>query len=170
MVNQRYHERTGNKALQRNATLTSKINDWMRFGMYFTGSRGNRQEAVDSGCLSVDDFTSTDICPGCRTTGVKRYTSKAFTFESNNKNMVCVETENFKSMSIPMSMRRPVEINPIRLSAGTKNYTLQTAACKDWGGTSDTGFTIITTVFRTVPWIQTVRWSHDQYVGQQFLL
>ena len=74
-----------------NATLdlTSQVNDWIRFGMYFTGSRSNRQETRQG---DTDAYLSTisqapTYMPWLPDdgTGVKRYTSKAFTFESNNK-------------------------------------------------------------------------------------
>ncbi|MDZ3928222.1 SusC/RagA family TonB-linked outer membrane protein [Parabacteroides goldsteinii] len=94
----------GSEFKRYNATLdlTSRVNDWVKFGMYFTGSRSNRQETRQG---DTDAYLSTisqapTYMPWLPDdgTGIKRYASKAFSFESNNKNMVAiVETENFKT-------------------------------------------------------------------------
>ena len=81
--------------------LTSQVNDWVKIGMYFTGSRSYRQETRQG---DTDAYLSTisqapTYMPWLPDdgSGIKRYTSKAYTFESNNKNMVAIaETENFK--------------------------------------------------------------------------
>lgn len=142
MVNQPGTMR-GQEFQRYNATLdlTSKINDWMRFGMYFTGSRSNRQETRqgDSDAYLSTISQAPTYMPWLPDdgTGVKRYTSKAFTFESNNKNMVAiVETENFKKyVDTDVNAQAWLEVNPIKglswYTKGAMRYKQQHV--KDWG-------------------------------------
>lgn len=126
-----------------NATLdlTSQVNDWIRFGMYFTGSRSNRQETRQG---DTDAYLSTisqapTYMPWLPDdgTGVKRYTSKAFTFESNNKNMVAItETESFKNyVNTDVNAQAWLEISPVKglswYTKGAMRYKQQHV--KNWG-------------------------------------
>lgn len=112
----------GSEFKRYNATLdlTSRVNDWVKFGMYFTGSRSNRQETRQG---DTDAYLSTisqapTYMPWLPDdgTGIKRYASKAFTFEANNKNMVAiVETENFKTtVNTDVNAQAWLELNPIK--------------------------------------------------------
>lgn len=133
----------GQKFKRYNATLdlTSQVNDWVRFGMYFTGSRSNRQETRQG---DTDAYLSTisqapTYMPWLPDdgTGIRRYTSKAFTFESNNKNMpAVVETENFKNyINTDVNVQAWLEVNPIKglswYTKGAMRYKQQHV--KDWG-------------------------------------
>lgn len=133
----------GQKFKRYNATLdlTSQVNDWIRFGMYFTGSRSNRQETRQG---DTDAYLSTisqapTYMPWLPDdgTGVKRYTSKAFTFESNNKNMVAItETENFKNyVNTDVNAQAWLEVNPVKglswYTKGAMRYRQQHE--KNWG-------------------------------------
>ena len=126
-----------------NATLdlTSQVNDWIRFGMYFTGSRSNRQETRQG---DTDAYLSTisqapTYMPWLPDdgTGIKRYTMKAFTFESNNKNMVAItETENFKNyVNTDVNAQAWLEVSPIKglswYTKGAMRYKQQ--HIKNWG-------------------------------------
>lgn len=133
----------GQKFKRYNATLdlTSQVNDWIRFGMYFTGSRSNRQETRQG---DTDAYLSTisqapTYMPWLPDdgTGVKRYTSKAFTFESNNKNMVAItETENFRNyVNTDVNAQAWLEVNPVKglswYTKGAMRYRQQHE--KNWG-------------------------------------
>ena len=112
----------GSEFKRYNATLdlTSQVNNWVKFGMYFTGSRSNRQETRQG---DTDAYLSTisqapTYMPWLPDdgTGIRRYASKAFSFESNNKNMVAiVETENFKTtVNTDVNAQAWLEVNPIK--------------------------------------------------------
>ena len=81
--------------------LKSEINSWIKFGMYFAGSRGYRQQTRQG---DTDAYLSTisqapTYMPWLPDdgSGIRKYTYKAYQFEGNNKNMVgIIETENFK--------------------------------------------------------------------------
>ena len=133
----------GSEFKRYNATLdlTSRVNDWVKFGMYFTGSRSNRQETRQG---DTDAYLSTisqapTYMPWLPDdgTGIKRYTSKAFSFESNNKNMVAiVETENFKTnVNTDVNAQTWLEVNPIKgltwYTKGAMRYKQQHE--KIWG-------------------------------------
>ena len=133
----------GSEFKRYNATLdlTSRVNDWVKFGMYFTGSRSNRQETRQG---DTDAYLSTisqapTYMPWLPDdgTGIKRYASKAFSFESNNKNMVAiVETENFKTnVNTDVNAQAWLEVNPIKgltwYTKGAMRYKQQHE--KIWG-------------------------------------
>ena len=109
--------------------------------MYFTGSRSNRQETRQG---DTDAYLSTisqapTYMPWLPDdgTGIKRYASKAFSFESNNKNMVAiVETENFKTnVNTDVNAQAWLEVNPIKgltwYTKGAMRYKQQHE--KIWG-------------------------------------
>lgn len=81
--------------------LKSEINKWIKFGMYFAGSRSYRQQTRQG---DTDAYLSTisqvpTYMPWLPDdgSGIRKYTFKAYQFEGNNKNMVgIIETENFK--------------------------------------------------------------------------
>lgn len=121
--------------------LTSRVNDWIKIGMYFTGSRSYRQETRQG---DTDAYLSTisqapTYMPWLPDdgTGVKRYTSKAYTFEANNKNMVAiVETENFKKyVNTDANVQAWAEIMPVKgltwYTKGAIRYKAQ--HLKNWG-------------------------------------
>lgn len=121
--------------------LTSQVNDWVKIGMYFTGSRSYRQETRQG---DTDAYLSTisqapTYMPWLPDdgSGIKRYTSKAYTFESNNKNMVAIaETENFKKyVNTDANVQAWAEIKPFKgltwYTKGAIRYKAQ--HYKDWG-------------------------------------
>ena len=121
--------------------LTSQVNDWVKIGMYFTGSRSYRQETRQG---DTDAYLSTisqapTYMPWLPDdgSGIKRYTSKAYTFESNNKNMVAIaETENFKEyVNTDANVQAWAEIKPFKgltwYTKGAIRYKAQ--HYKDWG-------------------------------------
>ena len=121
--------------------LTSQVNDWVKIGMYFTGSRSYRQETRQG---DTDAYLSTisqapTYMPWLPDdgSGIKRYTSKAYTFESNNKNMVAIaETENFKKyVNTDANVQALAEIKPFKgltwYTKGAIRYKAQ--HYKDWG-------------------------------------
>ena len=121
--------------------LTSQVNDWVKIGMYFTGSRSYRQETRQG---DTDAYLSTisqapTYMPWLPDdgSGIKRYTSKAYTFESNNKNMVAIaETENFKKyVNSDANVQAWAEIKPFKgltwYTKGAIRYKAQ--HYKDWG-------------------------------------
>lgn len=121
--------------------LTSQVNDWVKIGMYFTGSRSYRQETRQG---DTDAYLSTisqapTYMPWLPDdgSGIKRYTSKAYTFESNNKNMVAIaETENFKKyVNTDANVQAWAEIKPFKgltwYTKGAIRYKAQ--YYKDWG-------------------------------------
>lgn len=121
--------------------LTSQVNDWVKIGMYFTGSRSYRQETRQG---DTDAYLSTisqapTYMPWLPDdgSGIKRYTSKAYTFESNNKNMVAIaETENFKKyVNTDANVQTWAEIKPFKgltwYTKGAIRYKAQ--HYKDWG-------------------------------------
>ena len=121
--------------------LTSQVNDWVKIGMYFTGSRSYRQETRQG---DTDAYLSTisqapTYMPWLPDdgSGIKRYTSKAYTFESNNKNMVAIaETENFKKyVKTDANVQAWAEIKPFKgltwYTKGAIRYKAQ--HYKDWG-------------------------------------
>ena len=121
--------------------LTSQVNDWVKIGMYFTGSRSYRQETRQG---DTDAYLSTisqapTYMPWLPDdgSGIKRYTSKAYTFESNNKNMVAIaETENFKKyVNTDANVQASAEIKPFKgltwYTKGAIRYKAQ--HYKDWG-------------------------------------
>ena len=121
--------------------LTSQVNDWVKIGMYFTGSRSYRQETRQG---DTDAYLSTisqapTYMPWLPDdgSGIKRYTSKAYTFESNNKNMVAIaETENFrKYVNTDANVQAWAEIKPFKgltwYTKGAIRYKAQ--HYKDWG-------------------------------------
>lgn len=121
--------------------LTSQVNDWIKIGMYFTGSRSYRQETRQG---DTDAYLSTisqapTYMPWLPDdgTGVKHYASKAYTFESNNKNMVAiVETENFKKyVNTDANVQAWAEIKPFNgLTWYTKGAIRYKAShTKNWG-------------------------------------
>lgn len=81
--------------------LTSQVNDWIKFGMYFSGSRSYRQYTRQG---DTDAYLSTisqapTYMPWLPDdgSGIRRYTYRAYVFEGNNKNMpAIIETENFR--------------------------------------------------------------------------
>ena len=120
--------------------LTSQVNDWVKIGMYFTGSRSYRQETRQG---DTDAYLSTisqapTYMPWLPDdgSGIKRYTSKAYTFESNNKNMVAIaETENFKKyVNTDANVQAWAEIKPFKgltwYTKGAIRYKAQ--HYKDW--------------------------------------
>lgn len=126
-----------------NATLdlTSQVNEYIRFGMYFTGSRSSRQETRQG---DTDAYLSTisqapTYMPWLPDdgTGIRRYTYKAYTFESNNKNMpAIIETENFKKyVNTDVNAQAWLEIKPVKgltwYTKGAVRYKQQQT--KDWG-------------------------------------
>ena len=121
--------------------LTSQVNDWVKIGMYFTGSRSYRQETRQG---DTDAYLSTisqapTYMPWLPDdgSGIKRYTSKAYSFESNNKNMVAIaETENFKKyVNTDANVQAWAEIKPFKgltwYTKGAIRYKAQ--HYKDWG-------------------------------------
>lgn len=121
--------------------LTSQVNDWVKIGMYFTGSRSYRQETRQG---DTDAYLSTisqapTYMPWLPDdgSGIKRYTSKVYTFESNNKNMVAIaETENFKKyVNTDANVQAWAEIKPFKgltwYTKGAIRYKAQ--HYKDWG-------------------------------------
>lgn len=126
-----------------NATLdlTSQVNEWVKFGMYFTGSRGNRKEPRQS---DTDTYLATiSQAPTYMPylpydgTGELRYTFKAYPFESNNKNIpAIIETENLKNyVNTDVNTQAWLEVKPAKgltwYTKGAMRYQQQHV--KDWG-------------------------------------
>jgi TonB-linked SusC/RagA family outer membrane protein len=121
--------------------LTSQVNNRVKFGMYFSGSRSMRQQTRQG---DTDAYLSTisqapTYMPWLPDdgTGSRKYTFKAFTFESNNKNMAAiVETENFiKYVNTDVNTQAWLEIEPVKglswYTKGAVRYKQQHS--KDWG-------------------------------------
>ena len=121
--------------------LTSQVNDWVKIGMYFTGSRSYRQETrqgdTDAYLFTISQAPTYMPWLPDDGSGIKRYTSKAYTFESNNKNMVAIaETENFKKyVNTDANVQAWAEIKPFKgltwYTKGAIRYKAQ--HYKDWG-------------------------------------
>lgn len=121
--------------------LTSQVNDWVKIGMYFTGSRSNRQQTRqgDSDAYLSTISQAPTYMPWLPDdgTGIRRYTFKAFTFESNNKNMpAIIETENLiNTINTDVNVQGWAEIKPIKgltwYTKGAVRY--QQMHEKDWG-------------------------------------
>ena len=121
--------------------LTSQVNDWVKIGMYFTGSRSYRQETrqgdTDAYLSTISQASTYMPWLPDDGSGIKRYTSKAYTFESNNKNMVAIaETENFKKyVNTDANVQAWAEIKPFKgltwYTKGAIRYKAQ--HYKDWG-------------------------------------
>lgn len=100
--------------------VTSKINDFVRTGVYFTANRGNRQQTAQGDTdayLSIISQAPTYMpwLPDDGT-GIKRWTSKAYELEGNNKNMVAILATNTLQTDVTNDLNGQywVEITPIK--------------------------------------------------------
>lgn len=120
--------------------LKSEINSWVKFGMYFSGSRSYRQQTRQG---DTDAYLSTisqapTYMPWLPDdgSGIRRYTFKAYQFEGNNKNMVgIIDTENFKKyVNTDVNAQAWLELNLAKglswYSKGAINYKQKHE--KDW--------------------------------------
>lgn len=121
--------------------LSSQVNDRVKVGMYFTGARGDRQQTRQG---DTDAYLSTisqapTYMPWLPDdgSGIRRYTSKAYTFESNNKNMVAItETDNFINyIDTDVNLQAWAEVTPVKgltwYTKGAVRYQMEHS--KDWG-------------------------------------
>lgn len=100
--------------------LKSEINDWIKFGMYFTGSRGYRQETRfgdTDAYLSIISQAPTYMpwLPDDGS-GIRKYTHRAYQFEGGNKNMVgLTETNIFKKyVNTDINAQAWLELNLVK--------------------------------------------------------
>lgn len=100
--------------------LKSELSSWFKFGMYFAGSRGYRQQTRlgdQDAYLSIISQAPTYMpwLPDDGS-GIRKYTFKAYQFEGNNKNMVgIIETENFQNtVSTDLNAQAWFEISPFK--------------------------------------------------------
>lgn len=120
--------------------LKSEVNDWFKFGMYFTGSRSYRQQTRQG---DTDAYLSTisqapTYMPWLPDdgSGIRKFTYKAYQFEGNNKNMVgIIETENFlKYVNTDINAQAWFEVSPVKgltwYGKGAIRYTQNHS--KDW--------------------------------------
>lgn len=120
--------------------LKSEINSWVKFGMYFAGSRSYRQQTRQG---DTDAYLSTisqapTYMPWLPDdgSGIRKYTYKAYQFEGNNKNMVgIIETENFKKyVNTDINAQAWIELNLAKglswYSKGAMRY--KQTHTKDW--------------------------------------
>jgi len=112
--------------------VTSKINDWIRIGGYFAGSRGNWKETAQG---DQDAYLSTiSQAPTYKPwlpddgTGTIRYTHKAYEHEGNNKNMPAIIATNTsrKNVNTDINTQFWLEITPLKgltwLSKGAARF------------------------------------------------
>ena len=120
--------------------LRSEINSWIKFGMYFAGSRSYRQQTRQG---DTDAYLSTisqapTYMPWLPDdgSGIRKYTYKAYQFEGNNKNMIgIIETNNFKKfVNTDVNAQAWLELNLAKgltwYSKGAIRYSQEHS--KDW--------------------------------------
>lgn len=122
--------------------LSSRINDFLLFGMYFSGSRSYRQQTRQGdtdALLSVISQAPT-YRPYFYADGIKYYTYKAYTTEGNNKNMYAIiDTETFcKYVNTDVNAQAWLEVTPINgltwYNKGAIRYSQEHS--KDWRDSS----------------------------------
>ena len=98
--------------------LTSRLNDWMRFGMYFSASRSNRQQTRqgDTDALLSAISQAPTYMPWFFVDGTEYYTYKAYPNEGGNKNMYAiVKEQTFKtSINTDVNAQGWLEISPVK--------------------------------------------------------
>lgn len=130
----------GYKRYNASANLTSQVNTWIKFGVYFSGSYddssqprlGNLDQYL-SGISQAPTYMPWLPDDG---SGVKKYAYKAYSFESNNKNVAAlVDTENLiKQQTEDVNFQGWLEL---KLAKGLTWYTkggvhTQSLHRKDW--------------------------------------
>lgn len=132
----------GMKYNRYNATvdLTSTVNNWIRFGTYFTGSVSDRQQPrqgdTDTYLSGVSQAPTYMPWLPDDGSGQRRWSYKAYPFESNNKNVgAIVDTENFITEHVTdLNFQMWLEL---KLAKGLTWYTkgaaqTQNTRYKDW--------------------------------------
>ena len=130
----------GYKRYNASLDLTSQVNDWIKFGVYFSGSYddssqprlGNLDQYL-SGISQAPTYMPWLPDDG---SGIKKYAYKAYSFESNNKNVAAlVDTENLiKQQTEDINFQGWLEL---KLAKGLTWYTkggihTQSLHRKDW--------------------------------------